>query len=44
MGFGWEGLRGYDYQGVLNSEESDEFYTLQSIVNENTLFNPTNCN
>jgi hypothetical protein len=44
MGFGWDGLRAYDYQGILTPEESNEFYHLQAIVNENTNFNPTNCN
>ena len=44
MGFGWDGLRGYGYQGILSDEESDEFYRLQDIVNENTTFNPQNCN
>ncbi|KAA1243380.1 hypothetical protein [Aquimarina sp. RZ0] len=44
MGFGWDGLRDYDYQGVLTPAESREFYELQAIVNENTMFNPTNCN
>ncbi|WP_299247910.1 hypothetical protein [uncultured Aquimarina sp.] len=44
MGFGWDGLRAYDFQGTLSTEESNEFYTLQALVNNNTDFNPTNCN
>ena len=44
MGFGWDGLRDYDYTGILSNEESDELYRLQEIVNENTTFNPQNCN
>ncbi len=44
MGFGWDGLRAYDYQGILSNEESDELYELQAIVNQNTTFNPQNCN
>ncbi|PKV48705.1 hypothetical protein ATE84_0711 [Aquimarina sp. MAR_2010_214] len=44
MGFGWDGLRAYDYQGILSIEESKELYRLQAIVNDNTNFNPTNCN
>lgn len=44
MGFGWDGLRAYDYQGILSIEESKELYRLQSIVNETTSFNPNNCN
>ncbi|WP_109433968.1 hypothetical protein [Aquimarina sp. AU119] len=44
MGFGWDGLRAYDYQGTLSTEESNEFYRLQAIVNDNTNFNPNNCN
>ncbi len=44
LGFGWDGLRAYDYRGTLTTEESNELYRLQAIVNENTDFNPTNCN
>ncbi|WP_103072710.1 hypothetical protein [Aquimarina sediminis] len=44
MGFGWDGLRDYDYQGLLTAEESNELYHLQAIVNDNTNFNPNNCN
>ncbi len=44
MGFGWDGLRNYDYQGTLTPEESTELYNLQAIVNQNTEFNPINCN
>ncbi len=44
MGFGWDGLRAYDYQGILRAQESKDLYDLQPIVNENTNFNPINCN
>ncbi len=44
MGYGWDGLRAYDYQGVLTTQESKDLYDLQAIVNHETNFNPTNCN
>jgi len=42
MGFGWDGLREYDYYGTLSNTDSDRFYRLQNIVVNNTDFN--NCN
>ncbi|MCK8524208.1 hypothetical protein M0D21_21700 [Aquimarina sp. D1M17] len=38
MGFGWDGLRAYDYFGKLSSTDSDRFYQLQNTVVRNTSF------
>lgn len=44
MGFGWDGLRAYAYTGLLSDEDSKKFDRLKNIVDNNTTFNPNNCN
>lgn len=43
MGFGWDGLRGYDYKGLLTDAQDDENIRLKKIANDNTTFDPKNC-
>ena len=44
MGFGWEGLEAYDFKGILTVADEVEFARLRKIVNDNTAFNPKDCN
>ncbi|WP_282079578.1 hypothetical protein [Aquimarina algiphila] len=44
MGYGWEGLKDNAHPTLLTTEEFNEFLRLKAIVDDNTDFNPNNCN
>jgi hypothetical protein len=52
MGFGWDGLRAYGYDGYfnngswvsLNKDQSTDYYKKQKIVNDNTKLKDNECN
>ncbi len=44
MGYGWEGLKNNAHPTLLTNDEFNEFLRLKRIVEDNTDFNPINCN